>query len=497
MRYLKAVVVASSLCVARVAAAQEEAVTDEADGAPKAAEAPKAEASAAVTTKPEESAQKTEAAVEPPAQTTATPAEKEAKKEEGWSAGIYGFVELDAMRDSTQSYPESAHNNLIARRGTYPGNHGRFQMTAKNSRVGFNFGAPKFGESRATANVELDFFGQIPTDALQNEYNVFPSVRMRHAWAKLETPIVDVLIGQYHDLFGWGGSGFYPASVAFLGLPGQIYHRNPQLRVSKKFGSDAVTLEVAVAAVRPAQRDAGMPDGQAGLRLSLNKWTGAVAQGSGQPSLVPLGLGVSAIGRRLEIPEFRPVPGEPYGKTAWGIAINAVLPVIPVKDVDDRGNGLSINGEFSVGSGVADMYTGLTGGARFPALPNPGALTTAPLWPQNVDNGLATFDKNFAPKTLDWQAFVVGLQYYLPVFGGKVWVTGNFSQAKSKNILELTPAPNRGSVFSKQTYFDANVFVAPLKNFHFALSLQQTQQSYGDGVKAKNQRGQLAALYFF
>lgn len=495
MRYLKTVMVASSLlCFTQVAVAQEDGAEDEADGA-EAAKGAKAEASVAI--KPEEAPQKTEVSAGSTPALAAPVEAKEEAKEKTWNAEIYGFVELDASRDSTQSYAESAHNNLIARRGTYAGNHGRMQMTAKNSRIGFNFGAPKFGESRATAQVELDFFGQIPTDALQNDYNTFPSVRLRHAWAKLETPVVDVLFGQYHDLYGWGGNGFFPASVAYLGLPGQIYHRNPQLRIAKKFKTDTVTVEIAVAAVRPAQRDAGMPDGQAGLRLALNHWTGAVAQGSGQPALVPLGFGVSAIGRRVEIPEFRPVPGDPYSKTAWGVALNAVLPIIPVKDVEDRGNALSINGEFSVGSGIADMYTGLTGGARFPALPNPGALQVPPLWPQNIDNGIATFDKNFAPKTLDWQMFVVGLQYYLPVAGGKIWVTGNFSQAKSKNILELTPVPNHGGVFDKQVYFDANVFVAPVKNFHFGLSLQQTQQTYGDGVKAKNQRGELAALYFF
>jgi len=38
--------------------------------------------------------------------------------------------------------------------------------------------------------------------------------------------------GQYHDLFGWG-SYYYPATVAYLGVPGQIYHRNPQLRIEK------------------------------------------------------------------------------------------------------------------------------------------------------------------------------------------------------------------------------------------------------------------------
>ena len=53
---------------------------------------------------------------------------------------------------------------------------------------------------------------------------------------KVETPAVDVLVGLYHDLFAWGGAGFYPTTIAFLPLLGEVYHRNPQLRLSKTFG---------------------------------------------------------------------------------------------------------------------------------------------------------------------------------------------------------------------------------------------------------------------
>ena len=68
---------------------------------------------------------------------------------------------------------------------------------------------------------------------------------------RLETPAVDVLVGQYHDLFAWGGQGFYQNSVAFLGVAGEIYHRNPQVRLSRKWQAGNAQVDLAVAARAP------------------------------------------------------------------------------------------------------------------------------------------------------------------------------------------------------------------------------------------------------
>jgi hypothetical protein len=501
-RVLKCGALVLSLCISGLAQAQE----------PEQPDAPLADAPAA---KPEpeepkeEDADKPKEVVEPKAELELAPKPVEPKAEappppavaeppeENWQTDLYGFIEIDAIRDSTQSFTESSNNNLIFRRGTYQGNHGRAQFTAKNTRFGFKIGAPAMGSVRVHALLEADFFGQLPYDTLQNDFYVFGTLRMRQAYVKVETNILDALGGQYPDLFGWGGAGFYPNTVAFLGVPGQVYHRNPQFRLSKTVGGKTAELEIAAAAVRPAQRDAGQPDGEGGLRFALNAWQGVSAQGSGEPALVPLGLAVSGVARRYAIPDFRPVPGESQYKTAWGIAANAMLPVIPAKSAERRNNALTISGEFSSGTGIADLYTGLTGGARMPALPNPEALQIPPIYPQNIDNGLATFDSSFNAQTIQWQAFVVSLQYYLPIAGGKIWVSGTYAELQSDNIAELTPPANIGGIFIKETYFDVNLFAAPAPHLQTGLSFQSTRQGLGDGIEAKNDRGQLALLYFF
>src|SRR5438552_3357594 len=85
-----------------------------------------------------------------------------------------------------------------------------------------------------------------PASAATTESATFtsPSFRIRHFNVKLETPIVDVLIGQYWHLFGWQ-SIYHPNTVEIQGVPGQIYSRTPQIRISKTIKSAPVTLELA------------------------------------------------------------------------------------------------------------------------------------------------------------------------------------------------------------------------------------------------------------
>ena len=217
-----------------------------------------------------------------------------------WRSNLYGFVELNAMHDSTQSYGASANNVMLARPGTYAGLHGRTQMTANNSLFGFVIKAPEFsGGLHPMAHVEVDFFGVQPSDATEQSLFASPSVRMRLFYFRIKQELgerggIDLLVGQYHDLFAWGGAGFYPHSVAFLGIAGEVYHRNPQIRATATIPLCCVTIDVAAAAVRPVQRDSEMPDVQGGIKLSVDKWRGMGAQGFGQPDTQPLAVGAHA-----------------------------------------------------------------------------------------------------------------------------------------------------------------------------------------------------------
>ena len=196
------------------------------------------------------------------------------------------------------------------------------------------------------------------------------------------------------------------------------------------------------------------------MKLAWNGWRGAGAQGFGRPELRPLAIGVSGLARRFAVAEFLTNPGDPKIAYGWGLAVNAFVPVIGARSATDRGNALSLTGEFTTGTGTSDLYTGLTGGALFPLLPDPsGNITPPPLYRPNIDSGIVTYDANGNLKTIDWRAFVIGLQYYLPIGGGRVWVAATYSRLESANILALTPEASRGGVFIKQQYFDGSLFV--------------------------------------
>jgi len=351
-------------------------------------------------------------------------------------------------------------------------------------------------------------------------------VRVRHAFLKMETKVVDVVAGQYYDLFGWG-SYFYPATVAYLGVPGQVYHRAPQLRLEKKIHAGDLEVMAAVAAVRSGQRDSGVPDGQAGLKIAYNGWSGVAIPGFGRPVQAPLSVGVSGVFRHFQAPAFETEPGSHAVSTnGSGVSVDVLIPVIPVKTLEDHGNALTFTGEFSTGTGIADMYTGMDGGSRLPVLPNPGLNPITPTYAVNIDPGLVTFDRNSNLKSINWQAFVIGGQYYLPIGGGRVWIAGIYSQIKSDNIKALTPFTSYGGIFTKMEYIDANVGWDITPALVLGLSFQTVKQTFGDvsaadpvyganpgptfgsvqlavpgtgGVpaSARNNRGQLSLALFF
>jgi hypothetical protein len=443
---------------------------------------------------------------------------------EEWSLAPYGYARFDAIEDSTQSFDDGIQPNLIARAGTYKGDHHRSTLTAKDSRLGILALAPTFEGIKSSAQIELDFYGLVPSDARRSDSIIFGPVRIRHAFVKLETKVVDVVAGQYHDLFGWG-SFYYPATVAYLGVPGQIYHRNPQLRIEKKVHAGGFEVAAALAAVRAGQKDSGVPDGQAGIKIAYEGWKGAAIAGFARPTLAPVSIGVSGLYRRFEVPAFRAEPGSEAVKTSgYGVAVSAFLPVVPVKAIEDRSNALTVTGEFSTGTGIADMYTGMDGGSRFPLLPNPSMAAPAVQYAANVDPGLVTFDRTLTIKSINWRAVVAGLHYHLPIGGGRVWIAGVYSRAWSDNIKTLTPAPSWGGIFTKMEYIDASVGVDVTPALVLGLSFQTVKQTFADvsaptpvfgqiagptlgiptvagtggvAASARNNRGQLSIALFF
>jgi hypothetical protein len=256
-------------------------------------------------------------------------------------------------------------------------------------------------------------------------------------------------------------------------------------------------VEIAIAAARPVERDSAVPDLMAGIRASVNGWKGIHTSGAGGTATTqdPLTLGVSVVGRHLNVPEFAATPNSNVSKNAGGVSIDALIPIIPAS-VEDKANGLTLNGSLVIGTGISDLYTGLTGGVAFPSLPNPTNATPAPTYTADLDNGVATFDAAGNLHTINWLSYLVGIQYYLPI-PGDFWVSSNFTHLHSSNAKDLTDAKTASKVFTTSYFVDGNIFWNPLPSVRFGLEYAYFHQKFANDKDAHNNRWLVSGFYLF
>jgi hypothetical protein len=423
---------------------------------------------------------------------------------------IYGFVQDDNIYDTTQSLNDIEGNSQILRPDTVGGKNGRWTMGLRNTRLGFRMKAPELldGDVKTSGVIEADFLGvQLPIGSAQpfqgTEGNFFasPTFRMRHAYLKVETPIVDVLAGQYWQLFGYQPY-YQPNTVEIQGVPNQVYSRTPQLRISKKLKFDPVTLEMAVAMTRPVQRDAGTPDGQAGVRLAVDSWQTVQTQGQVGTQISSASVAVSGLLRHVAVNNLAGSPTftNDLGMAAW--AVDAFLPIIPATK-DHWANALSIMGEFSKGSGYEDLFTGLTLGAGFPTPPGAtlpscaitaGATAACAPFNANIDNGIVGYDSAGHLNSLDFQTVLASIQYYTPLLDGRIWASGIFSYGTSDNVGKFNSATK---VTSNQWFFDGVLFWEATDFIRVGGEYANFHTQYWDGINAINHRFQLDGFLVF
>lgn len=409
-----------------------------------------------------------------------------------WAITLYGMVEADHIYDTTQSFSDVAGNGQVARPGTYAGDHGRLTFGLRDSRIGLRVNAPEWHRIKAGALMEMDFAGNQAVGTSEAAFFVNPGFRIRHAYLNLETPAVDLLIGQTWQLFG-GGGAYQPSTVLIFGVPGNIFSRAPQIRLSRKFVTPALTIELALAAARPPQRDSYTPDGQALFVIAANRWTGMQSIGSVGKKISPFSIAFSGDVRRFSVAEFSAAPTKSVDALGWGAAVDVFLPLIPATP-EKKGNSLSLNAEYAYGRGTADLYLGLTGGVSFPPLPNPGNVTPAPVYTPNIDPGLAVFTADGALHPVQWQSAVVGAQYFFPRLDGRLWIAANYAHLQSDNATQLgDPKKTR----ARLDFVDGNLFGDLTPAVRLGLGYAWYRDRYGDGVVAINHRVQFSAFYLF
>ena len=416
----------------------------------------------------------------PPPPPTSTPTTVKGKTD----LSFYGFVELLGIYDTTQNLNEQMQNSGIARPGTYAGNHGATQLSARHSRFGMKIAQPVSNSIKASAQFEMDFLGNQPGNpssataaagASEGQFYQNAPFRFRHVFAKLETPYLDIVAGQWWSLFGWQ-SYFHPNSIEIQGLPGQVYKRTAQLRLAKTIKTGAVDIDLAIAAQRPPQRDSATPDGVAGIKLTSTSYKGWRTKGANDSGLDGAAIGATVIGRRLAVDEFSAAPSKQVVVHGYGLSIDAMIPIIPATKTS-HDNALTLTGSFVTGAGIADQYDGLNFGVSNPNLPNPAMAATAPTYFPNIDSGLAMYATDGTLHAVQLTTYMAGLQYYLP--GGMAWIALNYAHLKSGNAADFG-----GKSWTEGQFLDANLFVDITPTWRVGLEVMQNKQTFA--VAASN-----------
>jgi hypothetical protein len=144
-----------------------------------------------------------------------------------------GYVALYTIWDSTQT----ANNLRYINRNNDPTfQHGRLKFTAERTRMNFTIIGPKLWGAKTSAFIEWDFDnGSQQTSiggsgwASANK----PRLRLRHAMFRLNWPETELLMGQYWSLISEDPTE--AARPGTSGIPGIIWFREPQIRLSHKF----------------------------------------------------------------------------------------------------------------------------------------------------------------------------------------------------------------------------------------------------------------------
>ncbi len=332
----------------------------------------------------------------------------------------------------------------------------------------------------------------------EGSYYTSPAFRMRHYYFKMETPVIDVLAGQYWVLFGWQ-SMFHPNTVEIQGVPGQIYSRTPQLRLSKTIKTDPINVEIAASAARPVQRDSEVPDGTVGIRLAFNGWKGIYAHHGrrrAQLRSTPRRSAFPPSAATSRMPNFSPSPTSTVSIKGYGYSFDAMIPIIPATDAMHPDNALTFTGSFVYGQAIADLYTNLSGGASFAALPTTAA-GAAQNYPQDVDNGLIAFYRGRHPAR-----HPLGVVHPLVCSTtcrrrrNRMFISASYSLHMHSPDIDALGATS-AKLFDKSDWVDGNLFVDANAAVRFGVEYAYFHQSYLDGSVGKNNRVQFSAFYIF
>lgn len=198
----------------------------------------------------------------------------------GVEVGLYGLVQLDGAWENHRAGTAPGNLAYWAETGRHA-QSGEWNLTANQTRLGFNLKGVDTGFYSLSGKVEFDFYGNGGSENA-------PVPRLRHGYGVVAFPSLGLsaLAGQTSDVISPLAPPTVNAGVLYYG--GDLGNRRPQLRLTEIVSlPGGVSGELAVAAVRAigtaspyvatstdGGHDADIPTFQGRIGVSIPSWVG-------------------------------------------------------------------------------------------------------------------------------------------------------------------------------------------------------------------------------
>ncbi len=432
-----------------------------------------------------------------------------------WVTTMYGFVQVDTVFDSNQSYNNWPFNsapgnpsvmkssqsspNALSGSQAAQFNSSRFGMDVNNSRIGFALSSPVYNGYKIRALLEMDFLAN-PGESMSatgDGYITNPIFRIRHFFFDVTTPSWgNVLVGQYWSLFGEQPYNIQN-NLQIAPGPGTAYGRFPQIRWYKNLhlSDTGVMLEPAAAVMMPVNMQSSLPAFTEALKLSDSNLMTELMIGDTGKGQFPASLSISGIetyysgynngntvGTKTYSTLGNSAPGTGFNSWTAAGAVDLILPIIPIKD-GKPGNNLTLQAEYTWGQGDAWQFPNLSFGLGSQSVNVVGNNAS---W---AGNGVV-MDNGFLP--LDIQTYNADLQYYFPddartsvVLGIAVDNASNLQQIA--NVVGPTSLGGASPNASPYTYLEPDT--------HLTFAYADLWHDFTPQVRAGLEFGQYDAVY--
>jgi len=410
--------------------------------------------------------------------------EVEVSGDSSLKVAIRGFVATDINWD--QHDLGGAEPFLPAPNDSPQAQNSAVHFSASQTQIGFGVQLPQHGSVSTDAYTEMDFLKGNITGPTEHIVSATPRLRLAFARFRWNDGNDTLVVGQTYSLFGdlWPDQTFDNLSLSL----GTVLGREPQVQFTHLSALDAgsrMTYAVSVNAPNSGfwnqatgvAETASVPFMHAKIGYQNDRLGKADYYGFESHPGIPAQVNVSGFYGREKIPT---VAGATKIVTAWGAALNGVLPIAGMRG-DQRAGSASISGELWVGQQV-DGYFGGNGQGVFETADGHvsglrargGFVEFKYFFTQRLNlNAIYSVDKNDLDKLVQQgTAFVIDSG----LFSGTPFGAPGVNKAENINTA---------------------LWYNPFDRCFFGLVWDYRKVDYNSGQKGSNNRANLSMFYNF